>query len=305
MGAMKYPGMPGGANMAVSGNGSHIDEVDSLFSSSCWSNSNINNLPSEYIDAQSIGLDGSINHIETDKLLLGSPISHNENDMEAGDLDNYFSSSQQNNSSLAELKPLPSFSGFSHVVGNINAIHQAHYKLIEESIPEENNNSYNNYHEHIVSSSTCNVSADSAGDCERTMYEEMKVNTYADCANPDSVSSVKMYEDGSHASADSVTQIKTEMGDYDLTGPINLDYIIGSAIADTTVSNTNQEGSPGSPTYWFEDLMSDACSDQKSLSLAHDGLQEFGINCNNTEYTKQQLSSPQGTSTLQTLLTQG
>ncbi|RZB41563.1 zf-H2C2 2 domain containing protein [Asbolus verrucosus] len=311
MATMKYPNVSGGTNMAVSGNGSHVDEVDSLFTSSCWQNSNMN-LQNDFIDTHSLTLDSSMSNLGADKLLLDSPISQDDNEIETDALDKLFLSSQPTNSSLAELKPLPPFTGYTANL-SINGIQGHHYHTISQRIPEENNNSYNSYNEqNIVSSSTCNVSADSAGDCAKTMYgvDEVVKLGYSDCANPDSVSSAKMYEDCSHPNvADSVTHIKTEIAEYD----ISLDFanIIGSAIADTTVPNANAEGEDptGSRDSWMDidAFIGDACGEQqKNLIITQDGLSEFVIPCTNSEYTKpQQMQPQQGGSTLQTLLTHG
>ncbi|XP_044266749.1 ichor [Tribolium madens] len=294
MATMKYPNVSGGTNMAVSGNGSHVDEVDSLFTSTCWQNSNMN-LQNDFIDTHSLTLDSSMSNLGADKLLLDSPISHDDNEIETDALDKLFLTSQPTNSSLAELKPLPPFTGYTANL-SINGIQGHHYHTISQRIPEENNNSYNTYNEqNIVSSSTCNVSADSAGDCAKTMYS---VDGYSDCANPDSVSSAKMYEDCSHPSADSVTHIKTEIAEYDIS--IDFANIIGSAMADTTVPNTNPEteDATGSRDSWMDidAFIGETCGEQKNLIITQDGLSEFGV-----PVTQPQ----QGGSTLQTLLTHG
>ncbi|KAJ8951527.1 hypothetical protein NQ314_007669 [Rhamnusium bicolor] len=145
---MKYPNVSQSTNMAVN-NGSHVDEVDSLFTSSCWQNSN-SNLQNEFIDTHKLILDSSMNDSEI------------ENKVTMDAIENILGSQSLN--SLAELKPPPPFTGYTANL-SINGIQGHHYHTISQRIPEENNNTYNSYNEqNIVSSSTCNVSADSAGD---------------------------------------------------------------------------------------------------------------------------------------------
>lgn len=317
METMKYPNVSGGSNMAVSGNGSHVDEVDSLFTSSCWQNSQ--NLQNEYIDTHKLILEGSISNLGSDKLLLGSPISQEDSEiatkatMDA--LDNLLLT-QPINTSLAELKPLPPFAGYTANL-SINGIQGHHYHALAQRIPEENNNTYNSYNEqNIVSSSTCNVSADSAGEnSSKSIYnvDEVVKLGYTDCVNPDSVSSAKIYDDCGQSNADSVTQVKTEIAEYDISSIEDIAAIIGSAIADTTVpnNNTETEDAAGSRDSWMDlDAWIDgACVDhQKNLVITQDGLSEFVIpNAEfkpHVEYTTK-MQPPQGTSTLQTLLTHG
>lgn len=298
--------------MALSANPSHVDEVDSLFSSGCWQNSNSQ---SDFMDTHKLILDGALN---SEKLLLGSPIHSDETEI---GLDSLLLNTQPVNTSLAELKPLPPFAGYTANL-SINGIQGHHYHAIAHRIPEENNNNYSNFNEqNIVSSSTCNVNADSAGDSpqQKSIYDDVVKLGYADCVNPDSVSSAKLYEDCSQA--DSVTQIKTEIAEYDISSIDDIAAIIGSAIADTTVPNNNPdaEGNSASRDSWMDlDAWIDgACGDQqKSLIITQDGLSEFVIQNNSSDFSPTAKSSPpleftgkihqnQGTSTLQSLLTHG
>ncbi|CAH0557048.1 unnamed protein product [Brassicogethes aeneus] len=310
MQTMKYPNVSGSTNMAVSGNGSHVDEVDSLFTSSCWQNSN-SGLQNEFMDTDKLMLHSSMNHMGSDKLMLGSPISHEEDEMESkmNVLDNLLlDSSSMNSGSLAELKPLPPFTNYTANL-SINGIQGHHYHTISQRVPEENNNSYNSYNEqNIVSSSTCNVSADSA--CESNSKTLYSVDEVVKLGYADSVSSAMKFEDCSQTSADSVTHIKSEMGEYDISSIEDIAAIIGSAIADTTVPNNNPESEDqtGSRDSWMdlESWIDGACVDQpKSLIITQDGLSEFVIPNTNAqmEYNKHQIQ--QGGSTLQTLLTHG
>lgn len=302
--------------MAVSGNGNHVDEVDSLFSGACWQNSNSQ---SDFMDTHKLMLEGSLSALNSDKLLLGSPI-HQDDDADM-ELDSLLINTQQVNASLAELKPLPPFTGYTANL-SINGIQGHHYHAIAQRIPEENNNNYSTYNEqNIVSSSTCNVNADSGENQVKSMYsvEDVVKLGYADCVNPDSVSSAKIFDDCSHSNTDSVTHIKSEIVEYDISSIDDIAAIIGSAIADTTVPNNNNnetEDNANSRDSWMDlDAWIDgACGDQqKSLIITQDGLSEFVIPNNNSnsefsskvEYIAKVQPQQQGTSTLQSLLTHG
>lgn len=321
MATMKYPNVSGGTNMAVSGNGSHADEVDSLFTSPCWSSSN-SNLQSDFIETQKLMLGSPVSNLGSDKLLLDSSISQDDTEvatkvtMDA--LDNLLLNPQPINASLAELKPLPPFTGYTANL-SINGIQGHHYHAIAQRIPEENNNNYNNYNseQNIVSSSTCNVSADSAGESVgKTMYSVDHVVKlgYPDCANSDSVvSSAKMFDE---CNPNTVTTIKTE---YDLSSLNSIDdiaAIISNAIADTTVPNNNPDNDDANTSRdsWMDlDAWIDgACVEQQKHIITQEGLSEFVIpTTNSNEFTKSQqpveftskIHSQPGSSTLQNLLT--
>lgn len=299
--------------MAVSGSNS-VDEVDSMFTSPCWQNSN-----DTFIDTNKLILENTISNLGSDKLLLDSSIQdeaeiETKSTMEA--LDNLLLSSSQT-LSLAELKPLPPFTGYTANL-SINGIQGHHYHTISQRIPEENNN-YSNYSEqNIVSSSTCNINADSAGEKSLYSVDEVVKLGYADCVSADSVSSAIKYEDCGHSTVDSATQIKTEISEYDISSIDDIAAIIGSAIADTTVPNNNtDDDDPNASRDSWMDLdawISGACSDQqKSVVISQDGISEFLIPNNSNDYTKSQsineynnkAQSPQGGSTLQSLLTHG
>ncbi|KAG5896805.1 hypothetical protein JTB14_032049 [Gonioctena quinquepunctata] len=310
---MKYPNVPQSTSMAVN-NGSHVDEVDPLFISSCW-NSN-SNLQNEFMDTHKLIMDGHISNLGSDKLLLEPSLNQDDSEMETKEtmdaLDNLLLNSQNMNTSLAELKPLPPFTGYTANL-SINGIQGHHYHTISQRVPEENNNTYNSYNEqNIVSSSTCNISADSAGDHDTKNF--FSSDDYADYADPDSVSSMK-YEDCNHTSVDSATHVKTEIAEYDISSIEDIAAIIGSAIADTTVPSNNPESedATGSRDSWMDldALFDGACVDQsKGLIITHDGLSEFVIPCSSEykvqpsiEYSK--IQPQQSGSTLQTLLTHG
>ncbi|XP_074030915.1 zinc finger protein ichor [Leptinotarsa decemlineata] len=309
---MKYPNVSQSASMAVN-DGSHMDEVDPLFISSCWnSNSSLHN---EFIDTHKLIMDGHISNLGSDKLLLESSLSQDDSEMESKDtieaLDNLLLNSHSMNPSLTEMKPLPPFTGYTANL-SINGIQGHHYHSISQRNLEENNNTYNSYNEqNIVSSSTCNISADSADDQDTKNF--FSSDDYADCVDPDSVSSIK-YEDCSHPSVDSATHVKTEMAEYDIS-TIDFAAIIGSAIADTTVPSNNPESedATGSRDSWMDldAFIEGACVDEsKGVIIAQDGLSEFVIPCS-SEYKVQQVAEyakiqpQQGGSTLQSLLTHG
>lgn len=297
--------------MAVSGNGSHIEEVDPVFTTHCWQNSSAN-LQSDFINSHKLIMDGSMSNLGSDKLLLDSSIGDNDGEiatkatMDA--LDNLLLNSQPmgNTNNLAELKPLPPFTNYTANL-SINGIQGHHYHAIAQRIPEENNNSYNSYNEqNIVSSSTCNVSADSAGENNGTkpLY------------NVDDFTVLKLNYDvnadsgGGKVFEESVARVKTEITEYDISSIEDIAAIIGSAIADTTVPNANPETDPDqgcSRDSWM-DLDAWIDDQQKNLIMAQDNISEFVIPNTSGEFGKaqtNQISPPQGTSTLQSLLTHG
>lgn len=309
---MKYPNLSG-SNMAVSGTNS-VDEVDSIFTSPCWQNSGAG----EFMDHKLI-LDGAISNLGSDKLLLDASIQDDSVDADTkasmDALDNLLSSSQS--MSLAELKPLPPFTGYTANL-SINGIQGHHYHTISQRIPEENNN-YTNYNEHnIVSSSTCNIGSDS-GD-EKTMYtvEEVVKLGYGDCVSADSVSSAIKFDECNQPGVDSAgVQIKTEIAEYDISSIDDIAAIIGSAIADTTVPNNNNNQESDDPNAsrdsWMDlDAWIDqTCGEQKNSMMGQEGISEFLVPSTSSEYSKSQNMEygskvqPPQSSTLQNLLTHG
>lgn len=98
--------------MAVSGNGSHSDEVESLFTSPCWSSPN-SNLQSDFIETQKLMLENPAG-LGSDKLLLeGAEETEIATKVTMDALDNLLLNPQPINTSLAELKPLPPFAGYT------------------------------------------------------------------------------------------------------------------------------------------------------------------------------------------------
>ncbi|CAG9771155.1 unnamed protein product [Ceutorhynchus assimilis] len=270
--------------MAVSGTNS-VDEVDSIFTSPCWQNSST----SDYIDHKLI-LDGTISNLGSDKMLLDNSMQDDNAEMESKvsmeALDNLLSSSQP--MSLAELKPLPPFTGYTANL-SINGIQGHHYHTISQRVPEENNN-YSNYSEqNIVSSSTCNIGSDSGDEKLYNVDEVVKLG-YSDCV-----------DDGG---------IKTEISEYDISSIDDIAAIIGSAIADTTVPNNNNSNNdnsddPNASRDSWMDLdawIDQTCNDQQKNSIMNQ--EEFllpSTSNNNNEFSNKQQSS--SSSTLQSLLT--
>ncbi|KAF2906119.1 hypothetical protein ILUMI_00057 [Ignelater luminosus] len=308
---MKYPNVSGGSNMAVSGNGAHVDDVDSLFASSCWQTS-ASNVDNDFIDTHKL----MINDLGSDKLLLNNSINQDNEIPTKVTMDAFDNLllTQPINTNLAELKPLPPFTGYTGHL-SINGIQGHHYHAISQRMPEENNN-YNNFTEQnsIVSSSTCNVTTDSPDDTKPLYGVDEVVGSvkieYTDCVNPDSVSGTKIYDECGQANADAVTQVKTAIAEY---MDDDIATLLGSAIADTTVNNNpHEEGSRDSwldLNSWFEG----ECDQQKSI-IPQEGLSEFDIQSspqNNNEFTKAQMEysvkvqPQQSNSTLQNLLTHG
>ncbi|XP_028127878.1 ichor [Diabrotica virgifera virgifera] len=296
MDIMKYPSLSQSTSMAVN-NGTHVDEVDPLFISSCWGT----NMQPEFIDAHKLILEGHISNLGSDKLLLESSLE-DDSEIESKDtieaLDNLLLSAQNINTSLAELKPLPPFTGYTANL-SINGIQGHHYHTISQRIPEESNSNYNNFSEqNIVSSSTCNVTADSASDQDSKAF--FSSDSY-ECVDPDSVSSLK-YEDCSQHAVDSATNIKTEVADYDMSSIDDIAAIIGSAIADTTVPNNNPDSEePSCSRGSWMDLDAWIDDQQKGLLITQDGLSEFVI----PSVQQNNIQVQQSGSTLQTLLTHG
>lgn len=269
--------------MAVSGTNS-VDEVDSIFTSPCWQNSG----NTEFIDHKLI-LDGTISNLGSDKLLLDASIQDDSVDVDTkasmDALDNLLSSSQS--MSLAELKPLPPFTGYTANL-SINGIQGHHYHTISQRIPEENNN-YTNYNEHnIVSSSTCNIGSDD----EKTMYEVVKLGYSS--ADSSAI----------NQPSDSGVQIKTEIAEYDISSIDDIAAIIGSAIADTTIPNNQESDDPNASRDSWMDLdawIDQTCGEQKSSLINQEGITDFLVPSTSSDYSKPMQQS----STLQNLLTHG
>lgn len=225
---------------------------------------------------------------------------------------------------LAELKPLPPFTGYTGHL-SINGISGHHYHAIAQRLPEENNNyptqsGYGTDHD-VVSSSTC------AADAEPPDLEDVKpfldgpdTKPFADTSAADSCAAscsppAKMFEDGH----------KQDM--YDISSIEDIAAIIGSAIADTTVPSQPEDPERNDSRDSWMDIdawITGACT-QPGDKIVQQDLAEFGLPnsppsgqnhhssldypCKNQEFSKSteflQKNLGQAGSTLQSLLTHG
>lgn len=225
---------------------------------------------------------------------------------------------------LAELKPLPPFTGYTGHL-SINGISGHHYHAIAQRLPEENNNyptqsGYGADHD-VVSSSTC------AADAEPPDLEDVKpfldapdTKPFAETSAADSCAAscsppAKLFEDGH----------KQDM--YDISSIEDIAAIIGSAIADTTVPSQPEDPERNDSRDSWMDIdawITGACN-QPGDKIVQQDLAEFGLPnsppsgpnhhssldfpCKNQEFSKSseflQKNLGQAGSTLQSLLTHG
>ncbi|XP_055677489.1 ichor [Lutzomyia longipalpis] len=261
-------------------------EVESLLMSPCWSQGQ-NGSQDQYM-------------LEGHKLLLEHDLDSLPSDSETQKgsidvLDNLLLNSQSINSSLAELKPLPPFTGYTGHL-SINGISGHHYHAIAQRLPEENNNySQSTYQassggasttdQNIVSSSTCLPDSVLNPDAPDTCLQDVKL--FSDSAidskmyvadscvmsgsggsGPDSVSSVRIYADSK------------DLTEYDMSSIEDIAAIIGSAIADTTVPNQieNDDNADTRDSWMDLDAWIDgACvqQDGKLIVAQQDSMNEF------------------------------
>lgn len=219
---------------------------------------------------------------------------------------------------LAELKPLPPFTGYTGHL-SINGISGHHYHAIAQRLPEENNNyptqsGYGTDHD-VVSSSTC------PADAEPTDLEDVKPflegdsKSYSDaCGAPDSCAAscsppAKLFDDAQ----------KQEM--YDVSSIEEIAAIIGHAIDPTPPENPERNDSKESwldIEYWFsnqnnekiipQDLEFGLPNSPPAVHQNHHSSPDFSSACKGQEFSKNQefcKSLGQAGSTLQTLLTHG
>ncbi|XP_028043017.1 ichor [Bombyx mandarina] len=226
---------------------------------------------------------------------------------------------------LAELKPLPPFTGYTGHL-SINGISGHHFHAIAQRLPEENNNyptqsGYGTDHD-VVSSSTC------AADAEPPDLEDVKPFLEPQDTKPFSESSGPGAPDSCAASCSPPAKLfednhKQDM--YDISSIEDIAAIIGSAIADTTVPNQPEDPDRNdSRDSWMDidALISGACSQHGDKIVPHD-LSEFGLPssppaaphshntnidfpCKNQDFKSDFLQKNLNAgSTLQTLLTHG
>ncbi|CAG9576321.1 unnamed protein product [Danaus chrysippus] len=181
---------------------------------------------------------------------------------------------------LAELKPLPPFTGYTGHL-SINGISGHHFHAIAQRLPEENNNypTQSGYgaDQDVVSSSTC------AADSEPPDLEDVKpfpldapdTKPFAESSAPGVADScaqscsppAKIFDDGH----------KQDM--YDISSIEDLAAIIGSAIADTTVQSQPEDPDRNDSRDSWMDIdawIAGACS-QHGDKIVQQDLSEFGF----------------------------
>lgn len=227
---------------------------------------------------------------------------------------------------LAELKPLPPFTGYTGHL-SINGISGHHYHAIAQRLPEENNNyptqsGYGADHD-VVSSSTC------AADAEPPDLEDVKPFALED-TKPFAETTAPGAPDSCAASCSPPSKLFEDSNKQDMTYDISsiedIAAIIGSAIADTTVPSQPEDPERNDSRDSWMDIdawIAGACSQQGDKIVPQD-LAEFGLpnspppapqshhlefSCKSQEFSKSQeflqKNLGQAGSTLQTLLTHG
>jgi Zinc finger, C2H2 type len=248
-------------------------EVESLLMSPCWN----------------AGTNGQDYLLDGHKLLLDHDLeslpSDSENQKSSLDmLDNLLSNSNNisSNTNLAELKPLPPFTGYTGHL-SINGISGHHYHAIAQRMPEENNN--NNYthssyqtqcgtnnnnnsstDHNIVSSSTCLpdsvLNPDGSDSClsdvklfsdnsiDGKIYSITSADSCVITSGPDSVSNGNNHHNNNNnLNGTRIYVDAKELAEYDMSSIEDIAAIIGSAIADTTVPNNQSDnGDTGGDT---------------------------------------------------------
>ncbi|KAJ2944063.1 hypothetical protein O0L34_g8403 [Tuta absoluta] len=226
---------------------------------------------------------------------------------------------------LAELKPLPPFTGYTGHL-SINGISGHHYHAIAQRLPEENNNypTQSGYgtDDGVVSSSTCATDAEPPDleDVKPFALEDTKPFEATPPGQPDSCAAscsppAKIFEDSQ----------KQDMYDCSID---DIAAIIGSAIADTTVPSQPEDPETNDSRDSWMDIdawIAGACNQHGDKIVPQD-LAEFGLPssplsngqnnhnhldfpCKNQEFSKSQeflhKNLGQASSTLQTLLSHG
>lgn len=305
----------------MSGQTATESDVESLLMSPCWNSADGPGGPNgqnEYLlDGHKLLLDDH----DMDSLPGDADIPKATMDV----LDNLILNSQGLNTNLAELKPLPPFTGYTGHL-SINGISGHHYHAISHRMPEENNNSYttnlnssayqnHNTDQNIVSSSTCLPDSalfpDTSDNTSPSCFQDVKLfsdstldgkmcSVVADsCAmtlpGPGSMSGVRIYTDGK------------DLSEYvDMSSIEDIAAIIGSAIADTTVPNQNDahDGTDSRDSWMDLDAWIDGnCVQQDGkLIVSHqDALDDYVLPHSPVNTS----SASSSTSTLQNLLTHG
>jgi hypothetical protein len=318
-------------------------EVESLLMSPCWNTGT--NGQDYLLDGHKLLLDHDLESLPSDSETQKSSLDI---------LDNLLSNSNNisSNTHLAELKPLPPFTGYTGHL-SINGISGHHYHAIAQRMPEENNNSFtqssfnaqcggtNNNSttdQNIVSSSTCLpdsvLNPDGSDSClsdvklfsdnsiDGKIYSITSADSCVITSGPDSVSnggSGINNNNNNHSSNNNNNNINInnnsntkifvdakDLAEYDMSSTIeDIAAIIGSAIADTTVPNNrsgdNIDAGDTRDSWmdldaWIEETV--VPQDSKLIVSHNDTLNDFIL-------PHSPIQSSSGSSTLQSLLTQG
>ncbi|VVD05488.1 ichor [Leptidea sinapis] len=180
---------------------------------------------------------------------------------------------------LAELKPLPPFTGYTGHL-SINGISGHHFHAIAQRLPEENNNypTQSGYGDNeVVSSSTC------ATDSEPPDLEDVKPFPLdAPDTKPFAESTVPGAADSCAQSCSPPNKLfddapKQEM--YDLSSIEDIAAIIGSAIADTTVPSQPEDPERNdSRDSWMDiDMTWITSANSHGEKIVPQDLSEFGL----------------------------
>ncbi|KAG5681792.1 hypothetical protein PVAND_011200 [Polypedilum vanderplanki] len=268
---LRIPTLPSSTNMSSQ----NESEVESLLMSPCW---NAGTNGQDYLlDGHKLLLDHDLDSLPSDSETQKSSLDI---------LDNLLSNSTTiSNTNLAELKPLPPFTGYtSHL--SINGISGHHYHAIAQRLPEENNNNYsqssyqtsscangganstnnnnnnnnNNSADHnIVSSSTCLpdsvLNPDAADSClsDVKLFSDSSNKIYSITSADSCVITSGGPDSVSNGNQNNSNSTKIfvdakELVEYDMSSIEDIAAIIGSAIADTTVPNNRSDGETGGDT---------------------------------------------------------
>lgn len=219
---------------------------------------------------------------------------------------------------LAELKPLPPFTGYTGHL-SINGISGHHYHAIAQRLPEENNNypTQSGYGDHdVVSSSTCAADNDPSDLEDVKPFLDSDSKPFEGSGNADSCAAscsppAKLFDDANNK----------EM--YDVSSIEDLAAIIGSAIDVSVPSQPEDPDRNDSRDSWMD--IDSWFPSQNGEKIVPQDLAEFGLpssppmsqnhhssldfNCKEQQFSKSQEflknNLCQAGSTLQTLLTHG
>ena len=217
----------------------------------------------------------------TTKLML----ENNEEDMAKVTMDTLDSllltNNNESNGNLAELKPLPPFTGYTGHL-SINGIPGHHYHAIANQPPSSPSPSLeaNNNLTTVANQNTCNNSVMYKNNGATLYYE---VSTTASSSDQGVVSS----------SVDCVNDVKSDV-DYNSLLADDIAAIIGSAIADTTVPNVvdSLDDPNASRDSWMDlDALIDGACISENGQKNNENSQDFvtPLNCESASVTLQNL----------------